>query len=96
DRIATRLGREPEGPEFEPFPGADFFHVGQHSGIITRMGRRLVEEGCGRYESGPGPNWTEVDRASYAAWQRKLGYSGSDADGVPGTVSWTKLRVPDG
>ena len=28
---------------------------------------------------------------SYAAWQRKLGYKGKDADGVPGEVSLTKL-----
>lgn len=96
DRIAARLGRPPQGPEFEPFPGADFFHDGQRSPIITRMGERLVEEDCGRYEVGPGPRWTDVDRASYAAWQRKLGYSGGDADGIPGTVSWTKLRVPEG
>jgi len=28
---------------------------------------------------------------AYAAWQRRLGYSGSDADGIPGTVSLSKL-----
>ena len=103
NRIAKRLGREPEGPsdpspdepEHEPYPGADFFHDGQHSAVITKMGERLVAEGCGRYKVGPGPNWTEVDRASYAAWQRKLGSSGRDADGIPGVVSWKKLKVPN-
>lgn len=58
------------------------------------MGRRLVAEGCGRYEKGPGPEWTEADRKSYAAWQRKLGYRGKDADGVPGRSSWARLKVP--
>ncbi|MER7174190.1 N-acetylmuramoyl-L-alanine amidase [Streptomyces mesophilus] len=29
--------------------------------------------------------------AAYAAWQRRLGYSGSDADGVPGRKSLTAL-----
>jgi hypothetical protein len=28
-------------------------------------------------------------------WQRKLGYAGTDADGVPGPTSWTKLKVPN-
>ncbi|MFG2637992.1 endolysin [Streptomyces sp. NPDC048362] len=29
--------------------------------------------------------------AAYAAWQRKLGYTGSDADGLPGQASLTRL-----
>lgn len=28
---------------------------------------------------------------AYAAWQRRLGYTGSDADGIPGKTSLTKL-----
>jgi hypothetical protein len=100
-RIKERLGGKPSGPTtppaptYEPFPGAAFFQVGRRSAIITAMGRRLVAEGCGRYEVGPGPDWSEADRKSYAAWQRKLGYSGSDADGIPGRTSWDKLKVPN-
>lgn len=81
-------------PQYEPFPGAAFFHTGRKSPIVTAMGRRLVAEGCGKYKQGPGPNWTNVDKASYSAWQRKLGYTGADADGLPGKTSWDKLRVP--
>jgi hypothetical protein len=86
---------KPAVPQYEPFPGAAFFHGGRHSPVITAMGRRLVAEGCGRYISGPGPDWTNSDRASYAAWQRKLGYHGSEADGIPGKASWDKLHVPN-
>ncbi|MFF7731982.1 MULTISPECIES: peptidoglycan-binding protein [unclassified Streptomyces] len=81
-------------PSHEPFPGAGFFHVGQRSKIITAMGRRLVAEGCSRYEEGPGPDWSEADRRSYALWQQKQGFSGKDADGIPGKVSWDRLKVP--
>ena len=81
-------------PALEPFPGAAFFHNGQRSPIVNAMGRRLVEEGCGRYHSGPGPEWTDVDRQSFAAWQHKLSFSGSDADGIPGKASWDRLHVP--
>lgn len=80
--------------QHEPFPGAAFFHGGRNSPIITAMGWRLVAEGCGKYSRGPGPNWTNADRDSYKAWQRKLGYKGDDADGIPGKASWDKLRVP--
>ncbi|WP_380283633.1 peptidoglycan-binding protein [Kitasatospora purpeofusca] len=51
------------------------------------MGRRLLEEGCGAYRQGPGPQWSEADRRSYARWQRKLGYAGADVDGWPGASS---------
>lgn len=104
NRIAKRLGKKPDGPSepapkppvtYEPFPGADFFREGRNSKVITAMGKRLVAEGCGHYSVGPGPRWTDVDKKSYAAWQRKLGYSGKDADGIPGSTSWKKLRVPN-
>jgi hypothetical protein len=92
------LGKLPAKPapavQYEPFPGAAFFHAGRHSPIITAMGRRLVAVGCGDYLSGPGPNWTEADRRSYAKWQRKLGYTGVSADGYPGAKSWAALKVP--
>ncbi|WP_405595688.1 peptidoglycan-binding protein [Streptomyces sp. NBC_01410] len=104
-RIKARLGGGPDGPPkppapkppatFEPFPGAAFFAPGRRSPIITAMGKRLVAEGCGRYEEGPSPDWSEADRKSYAAWQRKLGFSGSDADGIPGKASWDRLKVPN-
>ncbi|MFE7128969.1 peptidoglycan-binding protein [Streptomyces sp. NPDC057617] len=103
-RIGERLAApKPQAPKpttpkpqaYEPFPGAAFFAVGRRSAIITAMGKRLVAEGCGRYEVGPGPAWSEADRTSYAAWQRKVGYSGSAADGIPGRASWDKLRVPN-
>ncbi|MDX3454910.1 peptidoglycan-binding protein [Streptomyces sp. ME02-8801-2C] len=90
----TEPAPAPPKPSYVPFPGAGFFHVGQKSPLITRMGRRLVAEGCGRYETGPGPEWTEADRKSYAAWQQKLNYKGKAADGIPGKTSWDKLKVP--
>lgn len=85
---------KPAAPAYEPFPGAAFFHGGRTSKVITAMGRRLVAEGCSAYQSGPGPDWTNADRESYRRWQKKLGYSGADADGIPGKTSWDKLRVP--
>ncbi|MGY5127264.1 peptidoglycan-binding protein [Streptomyces nigrescens] len=94
-RLKVSGATSPTKPAYEPFPGSAFFHGGRTSRIITAMGQRLVAEGCGAYRSGPGPNWTNADRESYRRWQKKLGYSGADADGIPGKASWEKLRVPN-
>jgi len=81
---------------FEPFPGASFFKPGRRSPIIAAMHKRLVAVGCGRYQSDANSNvWGSGDVASYAAWQRHLGYSGADANGIPGPTSWAKLHVPN-
>jgi hypothetical protein len=81
---------------YEPFPGASLFKAGKKSPIIAAMHKRLVAEGCGRYKSSANPDtWGSGDAASYAAWQRKLGYTGTAADGIPGSASWSKLHVPN-
>ncbi|MEU9331994.1 peptidoglycan-binding protein [Streptomyces sp. NPDC048290] len=98
-RVTARLtGRTPEPtpakPALHPFPGTAWFRKAPTSPVVTAMGRRLVAVGCSAYAQGPGPRWTDADRASYAQWQRKLGYTGADADGWPGPTSWTALKVP--
>ncbi|MFD8470394.1 peptidoglycan-binding protein, partial [Streptomyces cyaneofuscatus] len=93
-KVPGATAGKPSAQPLQPFPGAAFFHGGRHSPIITAMGRRLVAEGCGKYKNGPGPNWTNADKASYAAWQRKRGFTGAAADGIPGKTSWDDLKVP--
>lgn len=83
-------------PQYQPFPGATWFHNAPVDPIVGRMGTRLVAEGCSAYSVGPSDQWTESDRLSYAKWQRKCGFSGTDANGWPGQTSWDKLRVPKG
>lgn len=80
--------------KYTTFPGASYFKGKPKSALVTRMGKRLVANGCSAYKTGPGPQWTDADKASYKKWQTKLGYSGSDADGWPGKTSWDKLKVP--
>ncbi|MEU2115243.1 peptidoglycan-binding protein [Streptomyces sp. NPDC016459] len=103
-RVQTRLAKapakntpgsgKPAAPRLQPFPGTSFFRKETSSPVITAMGRRLVAEGCSAYAVGPGPRWSEADRLGYAKWQRKLGFRGSDADGIPGAASWSALKVP--
>ncbi|MEU7431097.1 peptidoglycan-binding protein [Streptomyces sioyaensis] len=92
-------GTHPTGggsPKYEPFPGAGFFRSGRRSPIIAAMHKRLVAEGCNRYQSTHHVDvWGSGDERSYAAWQRKCGYAGTAADGIPGRASWDRLHVPN-
>ncbi|MEW2575378.1 peptidoglycan-binding protein [Streptomyces syringium] len=82
------------GTGYEPFPGEAWFKSAPNSPIITAMGRRLVEEGCGAYEQGPGPQWMDADRESVRRWQKKLGNSPEYCDGWFGPKQWAALKVP--
>lgn len=80
-------------PVYAPFPGTSFFRLGKKHPLITEMGKALVRAGYKGYASGPGPEFTRADIKAYAWWQRKLGYTGSAADGYPGKASWDRLKV---
>src|SRR5438067_1922443 len=65
-------------PVDEPFPGVSFFKTGRKSPIIAAMHRRLVAVGCNHYLSSTNADvWGSGDERSYAAWQRKLSYTGT-------------------
>ncbi|KAJ6190286.1 hypothetical protein N7519_000307 [Penicillium mononematosum] len=91
--IDLRGANTSTGGELTPFPGAEWFKSSPNSPIVTAMGERLVAEDCGKYRVGPGPQWSEVDRESYQCWQEKLGYTGTDANGWPGKITWDQLKV---
>jgi len=92
--VGTKPAEPKPAPATVPFPGESWFRRSPRSAIVTAMGKRLVALGYRGYAEGPGPQWTEADRAAYAWWQRKCGYAGTAADGWPGRASWDKLRVP--
>lgn len=86
---------KPTKPKYEPYPGAAFFKKGRKSPIVKACRQRLIAKGFNRYQSTKDPDvWGSGDEASYAAYQRSQGYSGSGADGIPGRATWTDLKVP--
>ena len=100
DRVAARLAGQPGGggtdpdPEPDPneFPGADKFGPGKSNVYITKLGLLLVARGGGRfYSEGPGPSWGDADKNATAAFQRAQGWTGADADGIPGPATWDLL-----
>ncbi|MEE1829594.1 peptidoglycan-binding protein [Streptomyces sp. SP17KL33] len=74
------------------YPGRAMFRPGADNAFVTRLGKRLVEKGFGKYyTSGPGPRWGESDRRNVEAFQRAQGWRGGAADGYPGPETWRRL-----
>ncbi|MFF8829760.1 peptidoglycan-binding protein [Streptomyces sp. NPDC015131] len=79
------------------YPGAGSFGPGANNAHVTRLGRMLTERGAGRfYRSGPGPRWTDADRRATQAFQRAQGWTGREADGLPGPHTWRLLVTGQG
>ncbi|MFG2308455.1 peptidoglycan-binding protein [Streptomyces sp. NPDC048566] len=89
-------GAEPTTPEPPavptPFPGAAYFGPGANNDHVTELGRHLVERGGARfYTTGPGPRWSAADQRATQAFQKAQGWTGADADGLPGPTTWAYL-----
>ncbi|MFD8845494.1 N-acetylmuramoyl-L-alanine amidase [Streptomyces pseudogriseolus] len=104
-RIAKRLGSKPPTAP-RPTPSRPVVDLSQLVAAarsnpkaagqpVTYAGVRaveaaLVDEGLLAKKYSDGHYGTTTVQA-YAAWQRRLGYSGKDADGIPGKTSLTRL-----
>ncbi|MGW5861966.1 peptidoglycan-binding protein [Streptomyces sp. NPDC055239] len=79
------------------YPGAGSFGPGADNKYVTQLGKALVGRGGARYyKSGPGPRWSDADRRATQAFQRAQGWTGGDADGLPGRTTWSYLMTGKG
>jgi hypothetical protein len=79
------------------FPGAGYFGPGESNAYVTQLGTMLIARGAAPfYSSGPGPDWSDVDGAATAAFQTAQGWSGTDANGIPGEQTWDLLTSGGG
>ncbi|WP_155054738.1 peptidoglycan-binding protein [Streptomyces blattellae] len=94
---AGAAGAKPSAPGTQPYPGAAYFGPGANNKYVAELGRMLAARGAGRfYASGPGPRWTDADHRATQAFQRAQGWTGDDADGLPGPRTWTLLVTGEG
>lgn len=80
-------------PVYAPYPGDRYFYIGRTSKLVTELGKALVKAGYKGYKVGPGPVFTPADRRAVKWFQQKQGWTGSDADGIPGRETWKRLKV---
>ncbi|MCD2462468.1 peptidoglycan-binding protein [Streptomyces sp. MBT42] len=94
DAPSTPAPEKPASWDGKSFPGASAFKLGQSHPAVTVLGQRLVAHGYGRfYKEGPGPRFTEADKDAVQAFQKAQGWTGSDADGYPGSSTWSRLMA---
>ncbi|MFH9707710.1 peptidoglycan-binding protein [Streptomyces luteogriseus] len=95
--VPGKEGGQPGAPAATPYPGAAYFGPGANNKYVTQLGRMLVARGAGgAYASGPGPRWTDADRRAARAFQRAQGWTGPEADGLPGPHTWELLVTGKG
>ncbi|MFI8363995.1 peptidoglycan-binding protein [Streptomyces sp. NPDC085612] len=95
---APGSGAEPPAPGPKPgdatvFPGAAKFAPGATNDSVAQLGRMLIERGAYRfYPKGVADRtWSDHDKLATQAFQRAQGWTGADADGVPGAHTWRLL-----
>ncbi|MFF7949149.1 N-acetylmuramoyl-L-alanine amidase [Streptomyces griseorubiginosus] len=76
-------------------PGARQGHVTYMAGTNLTEAALVAEGLLGKKYAGDGSFGTTT-RDAYARWQRRLGYSGTAADGIPGMTSLKKLGAKHG
>ncbi|MFD5234174.1 peptidoglycan-binding protein [Streptomyces qaidamensis] len=95
--VPGKDGGQPGAPAVTPYPGAAYFGPGANNKYVTLLGRMLVARGAGgSYASGPGPRWTDADRRATRAFQQAQGWTGAEADGLPGPHTWELLVTGKG
>jgi hypothetical protein len=91
---STPTEPEPSAPpvDKDAFPGTSKFGPGANNAYVTRLGQMLVTRGAKRfYTVGPGPKWGMADKNATRAFQQAQGWTGADADGIPGATTWKLL-----
>ncbi|MFJ3229536.1 peptidoglycan-binding protein [Streptomyces sp. NPDC086787] len=88
----TSGSEENGGTKAGEFPGAKYFGPGADNAYVTQLGRMLIARGAGAYyKTGAGPRWSDADLKATQAFQKAQGWSGADADGLPGPFTWDLL-----
>ncbi|WP_327257489.1 peptidoglycan-binding protein [Streptomyces sp. NBC_01244] len=93
---------EPPAPGGTPavpaaFPGASKFGPGADNAYVAQLGRMLIDRGGLRfYPKGAATKWSDADRQATEAFQRAQGWTGADADGLPGATTWRLLAKHQG
>jgi hypothetical protein len=94
-RVYSPGSRKPMSPALDASAVAALFRRRTKHGAVLVIQRALAAEVGLDFSSGPGVPGP-LTRAAYEKWQRKLGFRGADADGIPGYTSLRRLGAKHG
>ncbi|MFJ3924866.1 peptidoglycan-binding protein [Streptomyces sp. NPDC090022] len=90
-------GPAAQGSISQTFPGAAKFGPGADNEYVAQLGRMLIDRGGRRfYPKGASTKWSDADRLATQAFQEAQGWTGADADGIPGEHTWRLLVQKQG
>ncbi|MFD9414523.1 peptidoglycan-binding protein [Streptomyces goshikiensis] len=74
------------------FPGVVKFGPGTNNEYVKQLGTMLIDRGGRRfYPKGANSKWSDADKLATQAFQQAQGWTGADADGIPGEHTWRLL-----
>ncbi|MFF4451118.1 peptidoglycan-binding protein [Streptomyces goshikiensis] len=74
------------------FPGVAKFGPGTNNEYVKQLGTMLIDRGGRRfYPKGANSKWSDADKLATQAFQQAQGWTGADADGIPGEHTWRLL-----
>lgn len=91
-KVVVDLSKLQAAARKDPGAGTNMMAAKPEAVIVEKA---LVAEGLLTEEYSDG-HFGTMSIAAYSRWQRKLGYSGGDANGIPGKESLTKLGAKHG
>lgn len=79
-----------------PYPGAEHFKLGHSDPAVTQLGRWMLGANLTPHHRGsvyvPGPEYSSFDLANVKTAQLAQGFTGTDADGLPGPKTWDAIQ----
>lgn len=83
------------GSQPPPFPGTDAFRLGRSHPAVRTLDEGLIAKGYDTHHDGDGyqagTTFSKYTRRNVRDFQEAQGWSGADADGYPGKVTWRRL-----
>jgi peptidoglycan hydrolase-like protein with peptidoglycan-binding domain len=84
-------------PGATPFPGAQFFGPNKKNDYILMLDKALIAKGYTKYyakgAAGASRSWGKGTQNAVKAFQMDQGWTGEDANGIPGPETWKRLGL---
>lgn len=86
---------KPVKPLAPKFPGVSHFKLNQRDPMVTVLDKALIKAGLAKFSAGSkytaGPLFSEWTLKNVKAFQKAQGWTGEDANGIPGPETWKRI-----